>query len=276
MVKKDTFVQTNIICKMNNLLFGLGFHSAPFELYFKTGPNYSDLDIDVNMLDTIAEMSNTNICILDFYKHCYFYVSKNHLFLCGHSSDEATSIGESFVEEIIFDMDKKSQIDMKDAACLFFAELSPSEQCAASLFTSHRLKHKNGAVFMVSNQYRPLRFDDNNKMWMTLCISNIATKNTHLESYISIVGKDEKYIFSYKKKTFVPSKNISLSPKEKLILHLSARGYLIKEIAEKMYISQSTVKFHRHNIFLKLNVDNITEAIKYNQHHSLQSVNNML
>ena len=58
-----------------------------------------------------------------------------------------------------------------------------------------------------------------------------------------------------------PRETITLKPEEKQILTLSAQGYTMKEIAEKMLRSFDTVKFYRRQIFEKLDVQNITEAL---------------
>lgn len=254
---------------MENLFFGLGFHTAPFELHFAEEPDYSKLDLPPALLDTFAEMSNSNICILDFYKHAYYYTSKNHLFLCGYTKDDDIELNEDLAFQVIYDNDRNNQLKMKDAACLFFADHSPEEQLKISLYSSHRLKHKNGSVFMVSNQYKPIKFDDNGKMWMTMCISKVATKNIRIETYIEIGDNEERFIFSDKNNAFIPLKKEILSPKEKEILKLSSRGFSIKEISDKKCISESTVKFHRKNILEKLKTDSITEAISYASFHKL-------
>lgn len=52
-----------------------------------------------------------------------------------------------------------------------------------------------------------------------------------------------------------------LSARELEILNLLAKGFLYKEIAEKLFISTGTVKQHIHKIYEKLHVQNRTEAI---------------
>ncbi len=52
-----------------------------------------------------------------------------------------------------------------------------------------------------------------------------------------------------------------LSPREKEVLHLIARGLLYKEIAEELGISFHTVRQHIGRIYEKLHVQNKTEAI---------------
>ena len=56
-------------------------------------------------------------------------------------------------------------------------------------------------------------------------------------------------------------KMIALNGREKNILMLSAQGLTMEEIASQLFLSADTIKFHKKNIFRKLNVKNITEAI---------------
>ncbi|MBS1446865.1 MAG: response regulator transcription factor [Odoribacter sp.] len=52
-----------------------------------------------------------------------------------------------------------------------------------------------------------------------------------------------------------------LTKREKEILLLIRQGFLSKEIAYKLNLSIYTVNNHRKNILVKLNVDNVIEAI---------------
>jgi LuxR family transcriptional regulator, maltose regulon positive regulatory protein len=54
----------------------------------------------------------------------------------------------------------------------------------------------------------------------------------------------------------------SLSPREIEVLRLMAEGLSNKEIAQRLYISLRTVKYHATNIFTKLNVSSRTQAVK--------------
>jgi DNA-binding NarL/FixJ family response regulator len=53
----------------------------------------------------------------------------------------------------------------------------------------------------------------------------------------------------------------TLSPREKEILALLAKGLLYKEIASQLFISQETVRKHVYHIYEKLHVNNRVEAI---------------
>ena len=60
-----------------------------------------------------------------------------------------------------------------------------------------------------------------------------------------------------------------LSDREKEIVQLLAQGYRNKEIGEKLFISEQTVKNHLHNIFDKLGVSDRLELALYAIHHRL-------
>lgn len=241
----------------------IGFHTAPINLFFEKEPDYSILVPKFEMLDFIATMNNVSICVIDFYRHEYAYISKNHLFLCRYSEEEAEQFGEKLAAKIIYEEDKLNQSNMKDAAFLFINTLDNEKKKALCIYSTHRLKQKDGTVFLVSNHYKPLTFDDNGNMWLAVCITTFATKNHCIESYIQIPEFNEQYIFSENKNTFVKTNSTKLTPKEQKILELAAQGYTSKEIAEAEKISLGTVKFHKQNILTKFNVQNISEATLY-------------
>ncbi|HOO56754.1 MAG TPA: response regulator transcription factor [bacterium] len=61
----------------------------------------------------------------------------------------------------------------------------------------------------------------------------------------------------------------SLSERELTILREIARGRTTKEIAGNLFISESTVKFHRKNLCDKLNIFNNVELAKFALSHNL-------
>ena len=63
--------------------------------------------------------------------------------------------------------------------------------------------------------------------------------------------------------TFVPQEDRLLTPTEKIILKEIALGKTTKEIAAEKNLSFHTINSHRKNIFRKLGVNNVHEAIKY-------------
>ena len=60
-----------------------------------------------------------------------------------------------------------------------------------------------------------------------------------------------------------------ISDREKQIVQLVAQGFRNREIGEKLFISEQTVKNHLHNIFDKLGVSDRLELALYAIHHRL-------
>jgi DNA-binding NarL/FixJ family response regulator len=68
-----------------------------------------------------------------------------------------------------------------------------------------------------------------------------------------------------------PRERSPLSAREREIVALVAQGYKNKEMAEKMFISEQTVKNHLHNIFDKLGVSDRLELALFAIHKGIHS-----
>jgi ATP/maltotriose-dependent transcriptional regulator MalT len=57
-------------------------------------------------------------------------------------------------------------------------------------------------------------------------------------------------------------KTLGISPREYEVLELIAEGLTNQQIAEKLFVSLSTVKTHSANLFMKLDVSRRTQAVQ--------------
>lgn len=75
----------------------------------------------------------------------------------------------------------------------------------------------------------------------------------------------------YKRKAGETSttKQVKISPREVDVLRCLSVGYSNYDVAQKLHLSENTVKSHLFNIFRKLNVKNRTQAVSwFNSHYS--------
>ena len=91
-----------------------------------------------------------------------------------------------------------------------------------------------------------------------------------------------KYFFTSKNKEIPINRSntevasdFGISKRELEVLELIAEGFSNKQISEKLFVSESTVKKHASNIFAKLNANRRTEAIKIAYQTKLISPENL-
>lgn len=96
------------------------------------------------------------------------------------------------------------------------------------------------------------------------------SKQDEIEFALRVVFKKERYICHYVQNLLLNStlkqkeeEKIPLSPTERLVLKEIAMGKTTKEIAADRCLSFHTINTHRKNIFRKLEVNNVHEAIRY-------------
>jgi len=99
-------------------------------------------------------------------------------------------------------------------------------------------------------------------------VDGYVLKSESLEEIIraiKAVNMGEKYFSEQSKakiEQLIPDKDIVLTRREKEVLEVIMQEKSTKEIAEILSISEKTVELHRSNLFVKLNVKNLTGLIK--------------
>jgi DNA-binding NarL/FixJ family response regulator len=65
------------------------------------------------------------------------------------------------------------------------------------------------------------------------------------------------------------AEDIGLTPREREILSLVAEGGTNRDVAQRLWVTEQTVKFHLANIFRKLDVTNRTQASRWAHEHGI-------
>jgi DNA-binding CsgD family transcriptional regulator len=121
--------------------------------------------------------------------------------------------------------------------------------------------------------------------YVTDPVTKLPLYNIGVVTDISLVKTNNCIAFSVDKKNngqaFSNFKNLSieyfypdpeesqLSKREREVLGWLAEGYSSKQIANKLYLSESTIIIHRKNMLKKTNSKNIAELIRYATKHGL-------
>jgi DNA-binding NarL/FixJ family response regulator len=70
-----------------------------------------------------------------------------------------------------------------------------------------------------------------------------------------------KVVSYFQREKEIKNTEALLSPREKEVLELLSKGFLYKEIGDRLNIATGTVRQHIHKIYEKLHVENRTEAV---------------
>lgn len=94
------------------------------------------------------------------------------------------------------------------------------------------------------------------RVWLALKLSKPKIETVVVEKQV-YVNRNEDFVLN----TSLVSQ-LELSKRELEILNLLAQGYSNQEIAEKLFVSLSTVKTHNQNLFEKLEVNRRIQAVE--------------
>ena len=101
-------------------------------------------------------------------------------------------------------------------------------------------------------------------IWLALKLSKPKIETVVIEKIETVVV--EKQVYTERPENFVLDTSLvaqlELSKRELEILGLLAQGHSNQEIAEKLFVSLSTVKTHNQNLFEKLDVKRRLQAVE--------------
>lgn len=105
-------------------------------LNMKTDPKESNLEIPVNMLNSISQLTYKSITIVNFYERNFIYISNNPFFLCGVTIDEIKNLGFDFYSQHVVEEDLPLLLIEAKEASLNFLEKTPLSE-RANYIISH-------------------------------------------------------------------------------------------------------------------------------------------
>lgn len=219
--------------------------------------DYSVLDHHIKTLSFLEDFEGNYYEIFDMYRREHLYFTKSFQEHFGFSGE--TDFDRQIHPE---DMVKLVKLGVYFTKMVF--AMPVEERKNYKLCNEFRVKNQFGEYVRVLKQYRLLEQDAIGNIWLTLGLltpapdndpsSPVRSKLVHIPSGIATVYKIEHDI---------TAKETPLSEREIGILAFIAKGLSSKQIADRLYLSNSTVNTHRQNIIRKLAVQNTTEAVQY-------------
>ncbi len=210
-----------------------------------------------------ARASNASVYVIDYQKQGFDYVSENPLFLCGNTAQEVLEMGYGFYFKHVPEKDLELLLKVNAVGFDFYERLPIEERIHHSISYDFHLKNNDGKQILINQKLTPLFLTDDGKIWKAICVVTLSSerKSGNIKIYHS--EKNKAFQYNLHSNTWEAEQKATLSKREIEILQYSVRGYTINEIADVIFVSPDTVKFHRKKLFEKIEVNNITEAIAY-------------
>ncbi|MCH2195568.1 LuxR C-terminal-related transcriptional regulator [Kordia sp.] len=216
-----------------------------------------------------ARTTYKSIYIIDYQQKGFEYVSDNPLFLCGHTAEEVQEMGYAFYFKYVIEEDLNLLLKINEAGFEFYERIPLEERKNYTISYDYHLKNQEGKTILINQKLTPIFLTNEGKIWKALCIISLSAEQQ--AGNITIYKKGDNKLFRYdlEGNFWRTSERIKLTNREREILLFSTRGYTISEIAQAIFVSPDTVKFHRRKLFDKLDVTNISEAIAYATNNKL-------
>lgn len=234
--------------------------------------SYNDSLQTSNYLESIkalARLNNHTVYVINYKDKGFDYVSDNPLFLCGHSAKDVQDMGYEFYIKYVPQNDLELLLKINQLGFDFYDKVPKEEVKEYLISYDFHLKNKENKEILINHKMTPLFLNSDGKLWKALCLVSLSSSNS--SGNIKIFKSGNQKILEYNEVDCVWNsvKPIILNEREKEILLPSIRAFSVDEMAEELFLSSNTIKFHRKSLFEKLNVSNISEAISLAKSHYL-------
>lgn len=231
---------------------------------------YYDLQPYIDSAKAFAQITYKSLYIIDYNRMNFLYVSDNPLFLCGESVEKVQQEGYKFYYQHVPEEDLSVLTQVNRAGFEFLRGIAVSERSQYTISYNFRITQKKSREkILINHQITPLKLDSMGNVWLALCLVSLAPTQEVGVAYMTAVNLNTIWKFSLKSGRWKQIDSIVLNEYEKAVIRLANRGLSVGEIANEINRSEDSVKGYRKNLFQKLGVGNISEAIAVATHRRL-------
>ncbi len=237
-----------------------GFFIPDNEIKLSDEIDYSVVDEYIRSAEAFARSTYQSIYIIDYFKKKFLFVSPNSLFLCGKTPEEIMDMSYRFYVEYVPQEEQAQLLELNRVGFAYYHSIPIEERKDWYIqYDFHILN--DGHPILIHHKLTPLALTSDGRIWLALCV--VSASNHTSPGHIEIHRVDSPDYLEYNWVTNRWDKRTMpmLTDGEKSVITLSIQGFTMSEIADRMCLSLDTIKKYRRQIFEKLGVRNISEAI---------------
>ncbi|MDR3705042.1 MAG: LuxR C-terminal-related transcriptional regulator [Paludibacteraceae bacterium] len=226
--------------------------------------DYSILENYKPILYQMAQIGNSSISVYDLYQHNHAFYSLNFVTFLGYAFQQATDNGQQFLDSKIHPEDCLKLRESSNSFMKVLKHFTPDEKLNFKFINEYRIMNIDGIYIWVIEQHQAFMLDNYGNIWLAISIIDISpnqSKKKEVSSQFFNFRTRRSIPFQFESKNDTEESSIVLTKRESQILSMVKKGFLSKEISDKLSISVHTVNTHRQRVLEKLGADNSIEAI---------------
>lgn len=248
---------------MKNFAILKSFEQVSKVAFPKDKNDYLGLNCYIDTAKAISRASYQSIYIFDYYKQNFLYLPDNSMFLCGKKPDIIKDQGFNFFIDHVPENEVEMLVKINKIGFQFFNKLGVNDKFLHTISYNFHLKQNTGNYLLINHKLTPVKVDAFNNIWLAMGLVSMASDSNIGNVEIMKTGSNQIHRYDFENKKWQLRNGLQLSSTQTEILFLTAQGLTNKQISQKIHLSETTIKFHKSNLFRKMGVNNIAEAIGY-------------
>ena len=221
---------------------------------------YRHLEPMIRAIDAMANATYQSIYVIDYLKHGFLHVASNPLFLCGHTAEEVCLMGYRLYIDHVPAEEQIMLTEINEVGFKRFNEEPMTER--SRCFMSYDFHIVNGEdCYLVNHKITPFALAPDGRAWLAMCVVSLSHHTTPGHVEFRKKGQSIYWEYDLNGHRWQERKSVTLRGQEKQVLILSAQGYTVPQIADRMCRAVDTVKTYKRALFERLGVRSITEAL---------------
>lgn len=216
----------------------------------------------INAAKAFARSTHKSVYIIDYFRKNFLYASETLAYICGGNKAKILEYGYDIYINNVPEYDQKMLLEVNEAGFNFFNNIPVEKRAEYTISYDFHIVN-DGKKRLVNHTLTPMMMTEAGRIWLALCtFSPSPRKRT---GYIRMHKNGERIYHEYNltSHSWEERQIPQLTDMEHEVLRFSLQGYTMNEIAEKLCKSIDSVKTYKRNLFARLKVKNIAEAISY-------------
>lgn len=222
--------------------------------------DYRRVDEYIRSAEAFSHSTYQSVYIIDYFRQNFLFVSPNPMFLCGLTPEQMMEMGYRFYFRYVPQDEQSLLLSINRAGFAFYNTIPVEDRKDWYIQYDFHIINEGHRV-LVNHKMTQIALTSDGRIWLALCVVSASSHTTpgHIEMHR--VGSMDFFEYNIQSRRWIKRSLPKLTDGEKEVITLSIQGLTMLEIADNMCLSPDTIKKYRKQIFEKLGVHNITEAI---------------